>query len=163
MAKLLPFLIVLFGVLGGFGAGIALRPAPETAVAADTPEDAETAPAGGGMDGVSGRADTEIIRMGDHFAVPVLEGGSVRAIMVVNLSLEMAGAAGDLVAAREPRLRDRFLQVMFDHANAGGFAGVFTANETLTTLRTALTEAAREVLGPGVAGVLITVIYRRDV
>lgn len=162
MAKLLPVLIVLLGVLGGFGAGIVLRPAPETTDAAEAIDDAEAIPAGGGMDSASGRADTEIIRMSDHFAVPVLDGGTVSALVVVNVSLEMAGAAGDLVAAREPRLRDRFLQVMFDHANAGGFAGVFTANDTMTTLRTALTEAAREVLGPGVAGVLITDIYRRD-
>ncbi|MCC5985292.1 MAG: flagellar basal body-associated FliL family protein [Rhodobacteraceae bacterium] len=163
MAKLLPVLIVLFGVLGGFGAGMLLRPAPESTDAAEAFEDGEAISAWGGMDGATGRAETEIIRMSDHFAVPVLEGGSVRALMVVNLSLELAGVEGELVAAREPRLRDRFLQVMFDHANAGGFAGVFTANDALTTLRTALTEAAREVLGPGVAEVLITDIYRRDV
>ncbi len=160
MAKLLPVLVILVGILGGFGAGLALRPVPDPAGSAESPEATADTVA---PDSGTGRADTEIIRMSDHFAVPVLEGGTVVALVVVNVSLEMARSAADLVAVREPRLRDRFLQVMFDHANAGGFAGVFTANDTMTSLRTALTEAAREVLGPGVAGVLITDIYRREV
>ena len=49
----------------------------------------------------------------------------------------------------EPKLRDVFLQVLFDHANMGGFRGAFTRSDVLEPLRTALREAAQKHLGKG--------------
>ena len=158
MSKLLPVLIILAGIAGGFGAGLALRPAPPAEDAGPDAEGAAQAPL------APGHADVvEIVRMSDQFAVPVMQEGLVKSLVVLSLGLEMARADDGTVAAREARLRDRFLQVLFDHANSGGFEGNFTRSSTMTALRTALFEAAREVLGDAVAGVLITDIYRRDV
>ena len=82
--------------------------------------------------------------------------------MVLQLSLEVtAGATADVDAA-EPKLRDVFLQVLFDHANSGGFDGAYTDAANLITLRTALLEAAKSVLNDTVSDVLITDILRRD-
>ena len=62
----------------------------------------------------------------------------------------------------EPKLRDEFLQVMFDHANSGGFSGSFTDGANLLLLRKALLESAKGVLRELVSDVLIIDIVRQD-
>ena len=64
----------------------------------------------------------------------------------------------------KPRLRDSFLKVMFRHANSGGFDGSFTAGRKMDDLKSALLNAAREVMEKTpVEKVLITEIARQDV
>jgi len=64
---------------------------------------------------------------------------------------------------REPKLRDSFLRVLFDHANMGGFEGNFTNAQVLGRLRAALREVAQQDLGVDVAqDVLIVEIARQD-
>ena len=70
--------------------------------------------------------------------------------------------AGDAVYAREPKLRDALLQVLFDHANSGGFRGSFTDGANMILLRKALLEAAQSHVGEIVTGVLISDIARQD-
>ena len=67
-----------------------------------------------------------------------------------------------MVFSKEPKLRVSFLQVMFDHANIGGFSGSFTTNENLGILRRSLREAARAELGKDATDVLILEIARQD-
>ena len=81
----------------------------------------------------------------------------------MSLSIEVTLGQRETVYAREPKLRDALLQVMFDHANMGGFAGNFTDGNTLDVLRAALTDSARGILGNSVAGILIVDIARQDV
>lgn len=100
--------------------------------------------------------------MNNQFVIPVLEGGRVSAMVVLSLSLDVTTGNTETVYQREPRLRDAFLQVMFDHANVGGFSGSFTDGSNLVTLRGSLKEAADMVLGPVVRRVLITDIARQD-
>ena len=52
--------------------------------------------------------------------------------------------------------------MLFDHANAGGFAGGFTGEGPIEELRAALRESARAVLGPDARDVLILDIARQD-
>ncbi|MEO1919347.1 MAG: hypothetical protein ABGW81_06545 [Paracoccaceae bacterium] len=49
------------------------------------------------------------------------------------------------------------------HANSGGFEGQFTGGVAMQDLRGSLTEKAREVIGQGVYGVLVTDILRQDI
>ena len=63
--------------------------------------------------------------------------------------LKVAAGMKDEVFQREPKLRDSFLQVLFDHANLGGFEGAFTEAGTLGGLRKALREVAQKD-GPAV-------------
>jgi hypothetical protein len=100
--------------------------------------------------------------MSNQFVVPVLKEGRISALVVLSLSLETAAGMRETVFAREPKLRDAFLQVLFDHANAGAFDGNFTASGRIDTLRRSLSEAARPILGAGVYDVLITDIARQD-
>lgn len=168
--KLLPPLLGLLGLSLGAGAGYFLRPAPDaTAKHQDQPqaesahEDPAHAVAGSkAAHGSDAGAVKDYAKLANQFIIPVLVNGNVSALMVLSLSLEVtAGATADVDAA-EPKLRDAFLQVLFDHANSGGFDGSYTDTANLVVLRTALLEAAKPVLGEKVTDVLITDILRRD-
>lgn len=132
---------------GGLVGGWWLRP--------DLPTEAKATPATHG--------DHEYLRLTDQFVVPILAGGRVEALMVLTLGLEVVAGQSDAVLAAEPRLRDEFLQLLFDHANSGGFRGAFTDAARLVGLRGALLEASRQAIGPGrITDVLITDLMRQD-
>ncbi len=150
MRKLLPLLLILIGIGAGAGAGFALRPTPQTD-GAEAPVDFK-APA----------KPSDFVRINNQFIVPVVEGGRVASLVVLALSVEVDQGTNQTVYAREPRLRDAFLQVLFDHANAGGFRGNFTESSAMVSLRQALRETAQQVVGPTVQDVLITDFARQD-
>lgn len=156
-----PVLLLLFAALGiglGGAAGLALRPQPAVPAAETAADPAAEAP----PPAQPGESDSEFTRLGNQFIVPLVEGGQVSGLVVLTLSLEVAPGLGESVFAHEPRLRDMFLRTLFEHANAGGFAGNFTRPTAMTGLRTALREAARGVLGSGVRDVLILDVLRQD-
>ncbi|KUF09599.1 flagellar basal body-associated FliL family protein [Pseudoponticoccus marisrubri] len=166
MRKLLPILLALIGTGAGVGAGLFLMPDPEAAgtqAAVDCPPPAETAtletPAPDDDLPPSGR---EYVKLNNQFVIPVMGPERVQALVVASLSVEVASGTSEQVYTREPKLRDVFLQVMFDHANIGGFEGTFTNGDRMQILRKALLEAARPVLGTDVSDVLITEIARQD-
>ncbi|MGC9418344.1 MAG: flagellar basal body-associated FliL family protein [Rhodovulum sp.] len=170
MGKLLPVIIAVVGLLLGAGAGYFLRPAPDPAPAAEHggegdhaaddghAKDTHAADDGHGEDG----GGTDFVKLNNQFVIPVVRNGRVGALVVLSLSLEVTTGGNELVYDREPKLRDSFLQVMFDHANAGGFDGAFTESGTMTMLRRALLEVAEQILGDKVRDVLIIDIVRQD-
>ena len=148
---LLPLLLVLLGLGGGISAGVMLRPDADPATEALTePEHhpPEAAP--------------EYVKLNNQFIIPLIEEERIASIVVLSLSLEVTAGAADTVYAKEPRLRDSFLQILFDHANIGGFRGSFTDGSNLAALRHSLLEAAQTVLQDTVTDVLITDIARQD-
>jgi len=151
--KLLPLVLVLVGLGAGAGAGLFLRPTPAHDAEATT--DAVPEPA---------HPDTlpEYVKLPNQFIVPVVEGGRITSMVILSLSLEVTQGSTDQAYQREPKLRDVFLQMLFDHANTGGFRGSFTDAANLVILRTNLLEAAKKVLGDMVSDVLITDIVRQD-
>ncbi|MBN8631502.1 MAG: flagellar basal body-associated FliL family protein [Rhodobacterales bacterium] len=169
LRKLFPILFALVGLGSGVGAGLYLRAAPATedrtiggpdkaATGGDHATDDETL----AEDHGSETGAPEYVKMNNQFVVPVVEGGRVASMVVLSLSLEVAAGNTEVVYQREPKLRDAFLQVLFDHANTGGFSGSFTDGSNLIVLRTSLKEAAALVLGTVVSNVLITDIARQD-
>lgn len=176
MRKLLPLILALAGLAAGAGAGIALRPAPEAGDAhgedgGHAGEDGHAAEDGkGAKDGHDGAhpppadpsAEPEFVKLSNQFVVPVVEDGRVAAMVILSLSLEVRPGSTEAVFSREPRLRDAFLQVLFDHANAGGFDGVFTSGEVLLGLRRTLRDTALREIGPAVHDVLITELLRQE-
>ncbi len=169
MKKLiLPILLLLLGTGAGVGVGLFLLPpaaASEHAEGADAcAAPAETADGEYGAEAAP-LYDTPsaFVPLGSQFVVPLLEDESVTALVVLSVSLEVPEGQEETALAAEPRLRDAFLQVLFDHANTGGFAGTFTATEPMRSLRLALNTAAQEVLGEAARNVLIVDIVRQDV
>jgi flagellar FliL protein len=170
LGKLIPVILALVGLGGGAGAGLFLRPAPapeeHAAESADPTKVGEHGQAAEGEatdeKGEPEEGAPEYVKMNNQFVVPVVQDSRVAAMVVLSLSLEVEPGNTEAVYQREPRLRDVFLQVLFDHANTGGFAGSFTDGSNLIVLRTSLKEAAALVLGTAVRDVLITDIARQD-
>ncbi len=163
MKKILPILLALLGTGAGVGAGVFLRPAPPEVAETDAqtteeevakePEKEET-PVG---------EQREYVKLSNQFVIPLVEKGAVNALVVMSLSVEVVPGNRDAIFAREPKLRDSFLQVLFDHANIGGFRGAFTDANNLAVLRSALREVAQRDGGDIVTDVLILEVARQDV
>ena len=147
LKKILPLLLACVGLAAGIGAGIALRPAhesPEEGVCGD-----ETPLASHSLPEAEPETDRafEYVKLNNQFVVPDLDDGRVVAMVVLSLNLEVEPGHRETIYAREPKLRDAFLQVLFDHANMGGFKGSFTDGTTMNALRMALTEVAQKTVG----------------
>jgi flagellar protein FliL len=165
MGKILPILLAVIGLGAGVGGGIALRPDPNAVTAeascnGQALDAAATADAKPAETPVSAAPD--YVKLNNQFVIPVVSQGSVKALVVLALSLEISSGGPELVYKREPKLRDTLLQVLFDHANMGGFDGNFTASRNMDQLRTSLKEAAQKILGPAVTDVLIVDVVRQD-
>lgn len=168
MGKILPILIVLFGLGAGAGAGIFLRPAPMMNEACQDDgygscDEEMVEDVGDGQETEPDLNNVYYVKLSRQFVVPVVKGRKVSSMVVMSLSIETTPAVGDIVFAREPKLRDALLKVMFLHANSGGFDGQFTSSEAMKDLRGSLLEAAREVIGDDIYSVLVTDILRQDV
>ncbi len=166
MGKILPILLAVIGIGAGIGAGIALKPAPMEDVAENPcgddphqttdhvepmePEEPEN-------------SDSEYVKLNNQFVVPVVEDDKVSSLVLVAISVEVAVGQKEAIFLREPKIRDAFLQVMFDHANLGGFSGAFTHSNNLDVLRGNLLEVAHKIMGSMITDVLITDINRQDV
>lgn len=153
--KLIPFILVVGALGAGTGAGLFLR--PTTAPEQDAEAMAEPAPEAADPDVLP-----EYVKLSNQFIVPVVEDGRITAMVILSLSLEVAPGTSDQVYQREPKLRDEFLQMLFDHANTGGFRGTFTDAANLVMLRTRLLEAGNKIVGDRLRSVLITDIIRQD-
>jgi len=178
MKKLLvPLILLLIGTGGGVGAALFLAPPAEDHASAEDlgpcgplPEEmaghtdrrdevAEEVPA----DPNDPAAGFEYARLNNQFIVPVVGEERVTALVVMTLSVEVRIGEKEQVFAHEPRLRNALLQVMFDHANQGGFDGVFTASDNMGNLRAALRNVARQEVGSYVTDVLVLDVVRQEV
>ena len=166
--KILPILLALIGLGAGIGGGLALRPDPalvELDPCADPHgEDMKEMPSKNeeGEEGEEGESAFEYVKLNNQFVVPDLEDGRVAAMVVLSLSLEATTGSREVIYAKEPKLRDAFLQVLFDHANLGGFKGAFTDSGKMSALRKALLEVAQKNVGDEINDVLVIDIVRQD-
>jgi flagellar protein FliL len=162
LGKVFPLILGLVGLGAGVGAGLVLKPDSEPNASSAEGIDAMVGARGESPTSTGPESTPEYVKLPNQFVVPVVQDGRVAAMVVLSLSLEIAPGDTDAVYQREPKLRDVFLQVLFDHANVGGFSGSFTDGSNLVVLRTSLKEAAAMVLGTDVRDVLITDIARQD-
>lgn len=179
MKFLLPLILGLMGLGAGVGAGIYLHVPedPEAQRAGEAnPAAGEAATAGthgsephGPDANASGEGSNahdasglDYIKLNNQFVVPLVKDGRVVSLIVMSLSLEVRPGNEETIYSREPKLRDAFLRVLFDHANAGGFSGDFTKSTNMMVLRDSLVEIARKTLGDIVTDVMITDLVRQD-
>jgi hypothetical protein len=167
VGKLLPVLLALIGLAGGAGAGFMLKPAPPEAEAECDPKTADCEAekaleeAAEPVEVDEGKS-YEYVKFPKQFVVPVMGDSKIKSIVVTNLSVEVETGNTDGVISRRPKLRAAFLQVLFEHAYAGGFDGVFTKTQVMSDLRGRLRETAKKLTGNIATDVLITEIVRQD-
>jgi len=167
LKKILPIVLLLVGSGAGVGAGIFLRPAPEVMEEAKMPDDEmveEKTDKKSAKEDADGDAPVmDYVKLSNQFVVPIVKERKVSSLVVLSLSLEVPDGSSEAVFAREPKLRDSFLQVLFDHANVGGFDGAFTEANNLNVLRRGLREDGQKNLGAEILkDVLILEIARQD-
>jgi hypothetical protein len=170
MKKLLPLLMLLLGTGAGVGAGVFLRPdpAPSDEAGADAAEHEAGAEKSSHDDGdahgdPSTGSGKEYVKLSNQFVVPLVDRDRIASMVVMTLSVEAPAGQSDAVFAIEPKIRDAFLRVLFDHAAIGGFRGAFLNNENLDIIRRNLVSAARTQLGTDlISDVLIFEIARQD-
>lgn len=163
MKKLLPILLAVLGIAVGGGAGFALRPAPAESGHSETAQDAtrDTMPVSQAAPEPS--KGQEYVALTDQFIIPVVKDNLVKSLILATLTIETKAGSREFIFEREPKLRDALLQVMFDHANAGGFDGAFTNSSKLDRLRETFVEVSQALYGDMVSDVLIVEITRQDV
>ncbi|KQB14569.1 flagellar basal body-associated FliL family protein [Rhodobacter capsulatus] len=167
---ILPVVLAVIGLAAGGAAGYFLRPPPpppeevatEAGAEGEKPAAAAKPAPEKAAEGEEAVPTIEYVKLNNQFVIPVIKKGAVASLVVLSLSLEVTVGSTEKVYAAEPKLRDVLLQVLFDHANAGGFEGSFTDTANMTDLRRALTEASQSVLGDLVLNVLISDIARQD-
>lgn len=167
LGKLLPILLALVGTGIGIGAGVALRPPPAPPMEihpcgpgeeAMAEEDEMEAPEEEATDSTQ----NEFVRFANQFVVSVVDNDKIVALVVMSLNVEVLPGNTDEVFRQQPKLRDAFLQVMFNHANIGGFDGAFTDTNKMTLLRNALLETARSLMGEPIVAIHIQDLVRQD-
>ncbi|MEE4189548.1 MAG: flagellar basal body-associated protein FliL [Roseobacter sp.] len=164
MRKLMPILLLLLGTGAGVGAGVYLRPEPELVEEAEmSKEETETVEKDDTSDEKTAAIGKEYIKLSNQFVVPIVEKDRIASMVVMTLSVEVPEGRGEDVYDLEPKIRDVFLRVLFDHAAIGGFAGAFLNNDNLDTVRTSLSNAASTDFGSDfISDVLIFEIARQD-
>ena len=165
MKLIIPIVMLLIGVGAGIGAGLALKPEEPPAEEGEEQAETEDSPAEEEKEeeGEDAPETTEFARLNNQFIVPVIKNDAVSALVVMSITLEVEIGGSQTVYSQEPRLRDSFLRVLFDHANVGGFDAGFTQAGTMAILRNGLKEAAKKALGSLVQDVLIVDIVRQEV
>lgn len=165
--KLLPVIFLIIGTSAGIGAGTFLG-SGETKKETEGPEKVEKAKKETKEKHAKDKEKKgegegfEYLKLTKQFVVPIVEDEEISALVTMSLSLESNSAITETFYAIEPKLRDGFLQVLFDHANTGGFDGAFTHSDNLGTLRKSLLEVAKKDLGDDVSKVLIMSVSRQD-
>ncbi|WP_040818937.1 flagellar basal body-associated FliL family protein [Litoreibacter arenae] len=160
MRLVIPLVLLIVGIAAGGAAGFLLRPPVDENEASDATTKDLPKPQ---EDESEADADLSYVKINNQFVVPVIEDDRVSALVVLSISLETNAAETSAIYDREPKLRDAFLQVLFDHAYMGGFDGVYTASPAMESLKRALLASARNIAGAHISSVLITDIVRQDV
>ncbi|SEW41293.1 Flagellar basal body-associated protein FliL [Cognatiyoonia koreensis] len=160
---LLPLLLLLVGTGSGVGAGLLLKEPEQledhAANPCGDPADMAATPP---PDPIPLDTETEYAKLNNQFVVPVVADDRVAAMVVLSLSIEVIAGNKEVIFETEPKLRDAFLQVLFDHANIGGFSGNFTTASNMRILREDLQRAAQSIVGTNALDVLILDIVRQD-
>ncbi len=166
IAKLVPVVFLLLGMAAGASTALFMEksgiPAGDATTAPDSKTLEKGAEKGIPTDGKEGPEEKEYVRLANQFVVPVIERGKIRSLVVLTISIETSPGHQEDIFARQPKLRDSFLEVLFDYSNTGGFAGAFTNTTALQSLKAELTKVARRELGEFVDAVLIEDIMRQD-
>lgn len=161
LKKILPLLSLIMGLAGGGGAAILLAPEPVAEPAEAASDGSASADADHATD--AEQTDLEIVKLPNQFVVPVILNNRVRSMMILTVAVEVEPSQADFVRTREPKLRDTFLDELFNLAAIGGFKDEIISRQTLDIVRTALTERARKTLGLRQVSVLVTDMARQDV
>ncbi len=168
----------LKGMLGGSEAAAASSPA-QIALEAETKaktsakggnghggKDAAKAQGGGHAGdayGSGSSGSTTYYKFSREFVVPVLRGGRVKSLVILNINLEVdQKISGDLFSL-DPKLRDNIMTTLITLSNDGHTFETITDVESYETVRSMILMNLKNVVPEGVQNVLILDMAKQDV
>ncbi|SHH64215.1 flagellar basal body-associated FliL family protein [Marivita hallyeonensis] len=168
LKKILPLISLLIGLGGGVGAAMVLAPDKQD----DTHHEEQSADAEhedseheqeAESDGEPAPGSAEIVKLPNQFVIPVIVHNRVRSMLILAVAIEIDPAQADTVRSLEPKMRDIFLEELFNLAALDGFKDDLITKKTLDLVRSTLTARARALLQTDDVSVLITDMARQDV
>ncbi|MEL6767923.1 MAG: hypothetical protein AAFP17_12140 [Pseudomonadota bacterium] len=155
--RLLLMLLPIIAFIGGAVAGEMLRLAPDE-------EEIESAPATVvAEEARDDNAEFQVVQLERRLIVPIVMKRQARAVVLIDVAVEVPAEAGDATHAQLPRLRDAFLRTMLSLAAGGAFGSGVPSPDTIEETRRLLRADARRVLGLRQAEVLILEALVRSV
>ncbi|MEO0427897.1 MAG: hypothetical protein AAF160_10690 [Pseudomonadota bacterium] len=154
--RMILMLLPLMALIGGAIAGELLRPTGDEAVAQEQEGPAEEPVAA---------EDTErqIVRLDRRLIVPIVTQRETRAVVLIDVAVDVPLEASEAAHTQLPRLRDAFLRTMLALAAGGAFGTGVAAPDTIEETRRLLRADARRVLGVREIEVLILEALVRSV
>ena len=187
MKLLLPIIIVLVGVGAGAGVGFVMKPADDASHEetddADHGDDHGDSHAGaddhggekksskkkkakkddhGGGHGEKQKSTTEYLEFRRQFVVPIIRENGVKALLVLDLTIEVAPGTASDAYAYEPKLRAAFLETLFRLSHTGMFSDDLTEPRVRDAIQEELLYTAQQILGDKAYDVLVLGVLRQD-
>lgn len=178
--KLSPVIMIAAAALAGAGGGVGLRaftaggakpdaadPAAAEEPAAAEPEkkehasgekkDKEKKKAGKKADDKHGAKAGEAVyfKFSRQFVAPIVAGGEPKAMIILDVMIELAPDADEAIYADEPKLRDAVLKALLKQAANGDLPEMLTDPDQLETTRSAVLANVREIIGEDARSVLL--------
>jgi hypothetical protein len=183
--KLSPVIIIAAAALAGAGGGAGLRfvagggansKAPEEAgaethaaatdvkkkeAAPDEQHDKEKKKAGGKAGGKAGdkhgekAGEAAYFKFSRQFVAPIVSGGAPKAMIILDVMIELAPDADDAIYADEPKLRDAVLKALLVQSANGELPEMLTDPNLLEKTRAVVLANVREVIGEDARSVLL--------
>lgn len=116
----------------------------------------------GGHDDDSSKEGILYLKFKRQFVVPVLAGGSIDSLVIMNFNIELEQDAPENIYSYEPKLRDAIMRELLALSNTGIFGKDLTERDTYETVRLTLMKATKDVVPYGVKDILILDIARQD-
>lgn len=158
----------------GFGVGLRYlgaggsQASPTNEVAKDAAADSKSEKADGKADephkkkeskAKNGHGDkaeeTAYFKFSRQFVAPVVIGGDPKAMLILDVMIELAPDAGDAIYAKEPKLRDAVLQALLAQSANGQLSEMLAKPELLEATRGAVLERVRNVIGDDAQSILL--------
>jgi hypothetical protein len=90
-----------------------------------------------------------------QFVAPIVKDGEPKAMMILDVMIELSPEADEAIYADEPKLRDAVLKALLAQSASGALPEMLTDPALLETTRSAVLANVREVIGEDARAVLL--------
>ncbi len=99
--------------------------------------------------------DSVYFKFSRQFVAPIVSSGEPKAMMILDVMIELSPEADDAIYADEPKLRDAVLKALLAQSANGELPDMLSDPELLESTRRAVLQNVREVIGEEARSVLL--------
>lgn len=134
---------------------VAAEPEKKDHAAADKHDKEKKAGKKGGDKHGEKAGEAVYFKFSRQFVAPIVTGGEPKAMMILDVMIELAPGADDAIYADEPKLRDAVLKALLAQSANGDLPRMLADPELLETTRGAVLANVREIIGEDARSVLL--------